>query len=193
MVRGLRRAASLALAAAIVVGSAPALGASPAAAAAVSGTYRMHATGRVEAGPVLSRRVEERGDAILRPDDGPRAVRARLAAHGHACELVATVEATGELRFEPGQRCVFDVREDDARGKVEARLGSGRGRVRDRTLTLELAWELSGTLSVRTPERLEILGQKIELGSGWTPDLPVRGTARIEAEGTRDDSRATER
>jgi hypothetical protein len=186
---------SRALAAAALVAVAALAGASAAAAAAdgIRGTYRVRGTARVDAGPVLSREVEVRADAVLRRGDRPRKLRVRLAAEGHACELDATLEERGTLAFAAGQRCTFDVRDPTARGRVDATLREGRGHVRERALALDLVWELSGGLSLRTRERLEVLGREVELPAAWTPELPVRGEARARAEGERDDSRSAER
>jgi hypothetical protein len=160
---------------------------------ALRGTYRLSGTARVDAGPVLSRQVEARADAILSPGGGPRGVRARLLSQGHACELAATVGEGGALAFEAGQRCAFDVRDSDARGHVEARLRSGRGRAEGRKLSLDLTFELSGALSLRTGERIEVMGRTVELPAAWTPELPLSGEARTVAEGARDESRAGQR
>lgn len=160
----------------------------------VRGVYRLHGTAHIDAGPVLSRDLEVRADARLAPGSRARAVRARLAAEGHACELDAALEEGGVLVFEARQRCAFDVDDPGARGRVEARLRSGRGRLRDDTLALELTWELSGALRLRTSEGVDVLGKAVGLPSAaWTPEIPVRGTARTLAEGHRDASRAAER
>lgn len=160
---------------------------------AARGTYRLRGSARVDAGPVLSRSVEARADAVLRPGERPRAVRARLASQGHVCELAATLEEGGALAFEAGQRCAFDLRDPEARGHVEARLRSGRGTVRGGRLALDLSWDLSGAVSVQTARQVEVLGRTVELPAAWTPELPVRGEARIVAEGERDESRGAGR
>lgn len=167
--------------------------AEPTPATAIRGTYRLSGTARVDAGPVLSREMEARADAVLSPGRGARAVRARLLAEGHACELSATLGEGGALAFEPGQRCVFEVQDPEARGRVEARLRSGKGRCAGGKLALDLAFELSGTLALRTAQRVEVMGSPVELPAAWTPDLPVRGEARTVAQGKRDDSRAAGR
>jgi hypothetical protein len=181
-----------ALAAAALVAVAGSSAAAPPA-DAIRGTYRLKGTARVDAGPVLSREVEVRADAVLRRGDRPRALRIRLAAEGHACELDATLDERGELAFAAGQRCAFDVRDPGARGRVNAALREGRGRLRERVLALELVWDLSGALSLRTRERVEVLGREVDLPAAWTPELPVRGEARARAEGARDDSRGAEK
>jgi hypothetical protein len=184
------RAARLVTAALALSAGAAAL-ASPA--DALRGTYRLSGTARVDAGPVLSRRVEARADAILSRSGGPRTVRARLLSQGHACELAATLGDGGTLAFEPGQRCAFDVQDPDVRGRVQAQLRSGRGRCEGGRLSLDLTFELSGALSLRTAERIEVMGTTVELPAAWTPELPLRGEARTVAEGSRDESRGGQR
>jgi hypothetical protein len=187
-----RRAARVAAAAALALG-AVVTAAAPRGAGAIHGTYRLSGTARVDAGPILSRNVETRADAVLSPGRGSRAVRARLVAEGHACELAATLGDGGALTFDPGQRCTFEVRDPDARGRVEARLRSGQGRCEGGKLALDLTFELTGALSVRTAQRVEVMGSSVELPAAWTPELPLRGEARTVAEGKRDRSRAAPR
>jgi hypothetical protein len=186
--RGARLAALLATAAALALLPRPAA-AAPSPAEAIRGTYRLAGTARVDAGPALSRNVEGRADAVLSPGRGARAVRARILAQGHACELEATLGEGGALAFAPGQRCAFDVADEGARGRVEARLRSGTGRCAGGRLSLDLAFALEGALALRTAQRVEVMGSTIELPAAWTPELPLRGEARAAAEGKRDESR----
>lgn len=153
------------------------------------GTYRMRGSARVDAVAPLGRSIEARGDAIVRAAGA--GLRVRLASQGRACELVASRGADGGLAFAPGQRCAFDLDDADARGHVEARLRAGSGRLRDRHLSLELAFELSGAVALRTVGQGQVLG--IEIPAAWTPELPVDGTASVRAEGDRDESRAAGR
>jgi hypothetical protein len=155
----------------------------------VAGTYRMKGTARVDAAAPFGRAIESRGDAVVRT--AGRTVRLRLASLGQACELAASRSGDGALAFEPGQRCAFDLREPDgARGHVDARLRSGSGRLRDRHLSIDLAFELAGKVALQTSQGTRMLG--VELPSSWTPDLPVEGAAGVRAEGDRDESRAGE-
>ena len=185
----MRRAlAALALSAALL--GERARGATPAEAA--RGTYRLRGTVRVEAGPALSRTVEGRADAILRPSGGPRALRARLASQGHACELDGTVEPGGAVVFAAGQRCAIDLDDEGARGHVDARLRAGRGALRGGRLSLDLTFELSGAVSLRTGRRIEVLGRTVEVPDASMPEVPVSGTAHAVAEGDLDHSRGAE-
>jgi hypothetical protein len=156
----------------------------------LGGTYRMEGTSRVDAVAPLGGDLEARGDAIVRT--GPAgAVRLRLAAEGQACELSAKRAEDGALSFDAGQRCAFDLREEDARGHVEARLRSGRGRLRDRRLTLDLAFDLSGAVAVKTAAKVQVFG--MEIPSAWTPEIPLDGAATVQVEGDRDESRAAQK
>jgi len=184
--RALPLAAMAAALAALAAGAAPSAG-------GIDGTYRLSGTTRIDAGAALSGEIDTRADAVLRSGPGPRAVRARLAAQGQACELAATIGEGGALAFEAGQRCLLDLRDPEASGHVEARLRAGRGRLRDRRLSLDLTWDLSGAVSLRTAQRVQVLGKDVELPAAWAPEIPVRGEAHARAEGDRDDSRAAER
>jgi hypothetical protein len=159
----------------------------------VSGTYRLQGTARVVATPVFDGDLEVHADAVLEPGARPREIRARLASEGYRCDLVASLAEGSALSFASGQRCVLDVRSEDARGRVEARLASGSGRVHEGRLALELAWEISGALSVRTASKVQLLGRDVELPSAWTPEAPLKGDARVTADGWRDESRAPTR
>lgn len=177
----------------------PLLSAVPGLAAAASsspeaarGAYRMVGTARVSASPLPTQSHELRADAVLRPGQGPRGIRARLAAQGHACELSGRLEPTGAIAFDPGQRCQVDLDGPEARGRVEARLRAGTGQLTGRALSLDLDWEVSGTLSLSTGG-VRVPGLGLEVPATWTPATPVRGEARAVATGTRDDSRAAGR
>lgn len=147
------------------------------------GTYRVDATARVSGVPLL-RTLELRGDVVLRPGDGPRAIRAHLAARGHACEVDGTIADDGTFAFERGKRCLIALDDPGVRGEVDATLRSGRGRVRDGRITLDLELGLAGTVRIATGS---VPGLAKE-----TP-VPVNGEASVHAEGARDNSRAAER
>lgn len=153
------------------------------------GAYRMAVTARVNASPLPAQRTELRADAVLRPDGGPRRIRARLAAQGKACELSGRLEPGGAIAFEAGQRCPVELDGPEARGRVEARLRAGSGKLAGRDLSLDLDWELEGTVSV-SAGGLAMPGLGLEVPPTWTPATHVKGEARATATGTRDDSRA---
>jgi hypothetical protein len=156
------------------------------------GAYRMAVTARVNAPPLPGQDVEVRADAVLRPDVGPRRIRARLAAQGHACELAGRLDPGGTLAFDAGQRCPLDLDGPGARGRVEARLRSGSGKLTGRELSLDLAFDVDGTVSLSTGG-VSVPGLGIEVPPTWTPATRVKGEARATAAGTRDDSRAAGR
>lgn len=153
------------------------------------GTYRMTVAARVNAPPLPGQGMEVRADAVLRPDAGPRRIRARLAAQGHACELSGRLEPGGAIAFDAGQRCPVELDGPEARGQVEARLRAGSGKLTGRDLSLDLAWELDGTVSLSTGG-VRLPGLGLEVPATWTPATQVKGEARATATGKRDDSRA---
>ncbi len=140
------------------------------------GTYRLHGTARMNAGPVLPSELDVRADIILRPGADPRGTIARVRSMGHVCDLTARMAGDGTLTFAPGQICVFQLDSPEAAGRIESRLESGRGRVKAGSLELELAFQLSGTLRP----------------SPWSPLIPVNGTASATGKGWRDNSRAAD-
>lgn len=153
------------------------------------GVYRLAGSARVSASPLPSERLELRADAVLRPGDGPRRILARLAARGHACELAGTLAPDGALAFDAGQRCPLALDDPGVRGKLDGRLRAGSGRLSGRELSLDLAFELTGTVSL-SAGGVRVPGLGVEVPPSWTPPTPVRGEARATAAGTRDDSRA---
>ncbi len=156
----------------------------------VRGTYRLHGTARLALGSILNRDAELHADAILDRGHGVREVRVHVAAEGYGCDLLARLDAGGTLTFPDDQRCAVTVASPDARGRLDAHLRSGRGRIQDGHLALELSGDVEGTLS-RKAGGVRVLGQ--EVPATWTPDLPVRGDIEATAEGDLDRSRAAQR
>ena len=145
-------------------------------------SYPLRAQVRVRASPVLDRDVDGEAVATISPAAAGM-LRVRLESSGYACELEARRSGEGDLAFAPGQRCASDVSEPTARGRAEATLRSGSGRLSGDRLALELAFDLAGTMSLQLEGRtMEVLGQTVELPAGWTPALPLRGTATASAE-----------
>lgn len=156
------------------------------------GTYRLQGRASVDAQPFPAQESEVRADAVLAPGARAGEVRIRLAGEGFSCELTATMDASGALAFAQGQRCTADLRSDETEGRVEGRLSSGSGRLRDDVLDLQLAFALSGAVRLRSGGALDSIGQVLSLpGSGGDP-VPVRGEARGRAQGRRDRSRAAD-
>ena len=180
MRRTRRRAALVAIGALALVGASP----------RPRATYRMHGTVHL-AGAALGRDMELHADAVVEPGAGPGDVVLHLASMGHRCRVFAKRDAAGALAFPPGQTCVLDIRTPDAQGRVEVRLASGRGRLREEDLSLWLRSELSGAVTVGSGRPAVLLGRPVP-GTGASK-IPVRGEARAIAEGRRDHSRAAER
>jgi len=183
-----RAGAATALAGCTLAGAA-ALAAGPAHPDAY-GTYRLAGRARVEARPFPAQEQEVHADAVLSAGAGPGAVRLRLAGEGLACDLSGTLAPDGALELAPGQRCATDLRSEEVEGRVEARLLSGSGRVRDDAMTLELDFALSGAVKVRSGGALDALTSLLPPPGAGPEPVPVRGQARGRAEGRRDHSRA---
>lgn len=179
MARTRRRAALAAIGALAVVGASP----------RPRATYRMHGTIHF-AGAALARDMELHADAVVEPGAGPGDVVLHLASMGQRCRVVARCDAAGMLAFPPGQACVLDIRSPNAQGRVEVRLASGGGRLREKDLSLSLRSELSGAVTVGSGRPVVVLGRPVP-GTG-SSTIPVHGEARATAEGRRDHSRAAE-
>ncbi len=153
-------------------------------------TYRMHGTVHFS-GAALGRDVELHADAVVEPAAGPGQVVLHLAAMGYRCRLVARRDAAGALVFPPGQTCALDIRSPDVQGRVEVRLESGQGRLREEDLWLSLRSELSGAVAVGSGRPIVVIGRPVP-GTGGSK-MAIRGEARATAQGGRDHSRAAER
>lgn len=178
---------------ALAVALAPMLLSAPARAAPpgdVHGTYRLEGRARVDARPFPAGDEEVHADAVLSSGSRAGEVRIHLAGQGFACDLAASLGATGALALAQGQHCSLELHSDQAEGQVEARLVSGSGRLRGEVLELDLAFALIGAVRLRSGGSLDALGKALSLpGSGGDP-VPVRGEARGRAQGRRDRSRA---
>ncbi len=179
MVRIRRRVALAAIAALALVGASPSRRA----------IYRMQGTVHV-ASTAFDRDMELHADAVVEPGPGPGDVVLHLASMGYQCRVVARRDAAGTLAFPPGQVCVLDIRSPEAQGRVQVRLTSGRGRLREEDLSLSFRSELSGAVTVGSGPPIIVLGRTVP-GTGGV-EIPVRGEARATAEGRRDRSRAAQ-
>jgi hypothetical protein len=92
------------------------------------------------------------------------------------------VDGAGAIAFAPGQRCPVEVKQPEARGRVEARLRDGGGRLDGAELALSLSFELEGGLSTR-------IGQVglLDMPGVWSPEVPVRGSVEASGTGRRDE------
>jgi hypothetical protein len=153
------------------------------------GAYRVKGTALVRA----STGVDERVDVELAVLVAAGARKGQLALHlstqGYACDLLATLQGADVLAFAAGQTCAVEVDEANARGPVEARLRTGRGRLRDGTLALELAWDVTGDMTVKVGgQRVEVLGRVVDVPDAWAPRMPLSGTVDARGEGPREAS-----
>lgn len=177
----LRLPAACALALAL---SAPAAARPPA--SARSGTYRLHTVANVRAAPVVEERFERDVEVTLSPEARGGSLRVRLESERYACEVKARLSADGQIVFDPQQRCALTVAEPTARGRVEARLESGRGRLQGDRLEIDVSWALSGSMSLLVGgQTMDVLGREVEVPAAWMPEVPLRGTVRASGSGTR--------
>ncbi len=146
------------------------------------GTYRVQGTARISGVPLVDS-LELRADVVLRRGDRPGAVRARVAARGHACELAGTLAGPGRLVLAGGQRCPIALDDPGIRGDVEATLRSGEARLADGRIVLVLDVALGGTVRLSTG---------ILPGLARETVVPIDGTASLRGKGARDNSRAAE-
>lgn len=156
------------------------------AASSAPGTWLLHVTANVRASPVVDERFERDVEVTLSPYAGSGTVRVRLESERYACDLAARLSAGGQIALDPGQRCTLDVREPTARGRVEARLESGSGRLRGDRMEIDVSWALSGSMSLLVGgQTMEVLGREVEVPATWMPEVPLKGTVRATGSGTR--------
>ena len=162
----------------------PAFGASTAKGAL--GEYVLNGAAQVRVTPFPAR--EQPGEVRVTLERGrtPEHVQVRLESRGYSCILEAVRSRTGELAFSTPASCPADVRQPDARGHVDARLRSGHGTVRDGWLTLELRFDVSGSISTRVTRRtFTLFHAEFTVPEGWTPAVPIRGTVTSSGSGAR--------
>ena len=153
---------------------------------AVKGRYVLHGPAHVETTTFGTHDATADLDVVVSGGRGPAALRLELTSGAYACTLAARATPAGELTLEPGQACPVEVAEEGARGRVEAKLSSGRGRVAGGTLALDLAFDLAGTLSVGARGgKVNVLGAEVDVPGAWTAPAPLRGTASAKARGAR--------
>jgi hypothetical protein len=119
----------------------------------------------------------------------PGRVSLRLESRGHACVLGASRSGSGVLELSTPASCLVEVREPDARGRVNALLRSGHGTLRDGRLTLDLRFDVSGNIATRVARTTFTMFQaEFTVPEGWTPTVPVRGTVTSGGSGARQGS-----
>lgn len=151
---------------------------------AVYGTYRVRGRADVQVSPFPS--SEQPGDmtVTLGRSRTPGRVAVGIEARGYACALEADRSPSGVLELVTPATCALEFRETDARGRVDARLRSGRGVVRDGRLSLELRFDVSGKVSTRVPRtRFTLLETEFTMPESWTPSVPLRGSVLTKGNG----------
>jgi hypothetical protein len=119
----------------------------------------------------------------------PGRVSLRLESRGHACVLGATRSGSGVLTLSTPASCIVEVREPDARGRVNAQLRSGIGTLRGGRLTLELRFDVGGNIATRVARTtFTLLQAEFTVPEGWTPALPITGTITSTGSGARQGS-----
>lgn len=167
-----------------VVGAGAALGTSPD--DAIVGTYGVAGTAHVSVSPFPAHDYPGAMTATFSRASGPGALSLRLEARGYGCTLQVQVGPDGSLRFPDDARCPLDIAEPDARGHVDARLRTGRGRVVGDTLELALQLDVNGTIQMRIPSRtIRIFGTEIQSPATWAPVAPVRGNVSASGLGSK--------
>jgi hypothetical protein len=150
------------------------------------GAYRVTGTALVRASPALDERIDVDVAVLVAAGARKGQLTLYLSSEGYACDLKATLNGD-VLAFAAGQTCAIEVNEDQARGPVEARLRRGNGRLRNGTLALELAWDVTGELTMQVGgQRVEVLGRVVEVPAAWAPRMPFRGTVDARGEGPRE-------
>jgi hypothetical protein len=151
-----------------------------------AGRYVLHGSAHVELTTLGTHDGDADLDVVVAQGAAPGRLRLELSSGAYACALAARVSAAGDLAFDASQRCPVDLAEPGARGKVDARLRTGRGRILGGELALELAFDVSGTLSMGAQGgSVTVFGAEVNVPGAWTAPAPVRGTVEAKARGTR--------
>jgi hypothetical protein len=169
----------------LAIGFGPsALGSSPVDGAL--GGYLLNAISQVRVSPFPASEQSSEVRVILERATTPGHVSVRLESRGYTCVLDAARSRSGDLEFSKPASCPVEVRRTDARGRIDAQLRSGQGKVRDGRLTLDLRFDVSGSISTRVSGRTFTLFQaEFTFPEGWTPAVPIRGTVTSGGSGAR--------
>jgi hypothetical protein len=153
------------------------------------GSYLLRGSAHVQVAPFPTRDDPGEMKVTVGRTDTPRLLSVRLESHGYTCTLLASRSPGGVLEFSTPARCASDVREPDARGHVDARLRSGRGTLRGGRLTLELAFEIRGSVATPIPRTtFRLLDTEFTVPEGWTPGVPLGGSVALSGSGARQGS-----
>jgi hypothetical protein len=150
------------------------------------GGYLLNATSQVRVSPFPASEQPGEVRVTLERARTPGHVSVRLESRGYTCVLDAARSRSGDLEFSKPASCPVEVRRTDARGRIDAQLQSGHGKVRDGWLTLDLRFDVSGKISTRVSGRTFTLFQtEFSVPEGWTPAVPIRGTVTSGGSGPR--------
>lgn len=146
-----------------------------------AGRFLLRGTARVDVTNLPARDYPVDALALVAPGREPGAVVLHLRARGYACELRGRVGPGQALALDAGQTCAFE-QPGAPPARLRAELRAGSGRLGPDELTLDLTWDVSGTVSAATVAEVMFPGTTaLEL-----PPLPVRGTVGTEAHGRRE-------
>lgn len=154
--------------------------------AGVSGTYALSGTAHVSISPFPAQDSPGTMTATLSRAPASGALSLHLDARGYRCTLQVRAAQDGSLQFVEGATCPLDITEPDARGHVDARLGTARGRVVDDTLELALQFDVKGSVQLKVPSKtIHIFGADFQTPATWAPSAPVHGTVAASGHGPR--------
>jgi len=150
------------------------------------GAYLLRGSAHVQVTPFPARDYPGTMEATLVQAGAPGRLSVRLESHGLACVLAVSRSERGVLTFPMPSRCVVEVEQPNARGRVDASLRSGHGTVEDGHLTLDLAFDVTGSISTRIPKsRFKLLDVEVTVPEGWTPAVPINGLVASSGSGGR--------
>ena len=153
---------------------------------AVYGTYLVRGRADVQVSPFPSSNQPGDMTVTLTRSRTAGRVSVDIAARGYTCALEASRSSAGVLDLVAPATCSLEIRDPDARGHVDARLRSGRGTVRDGTLSLDLRFDVEGKVSTRVARtRFTLFDSEFTVPEGWTPSVPLRGTVTSRGSGQR--------
>jgi hypothetical protein len=153
------------------------------------GAYLVRGSARVQVSPFPTEDYPGEMRVTIDSTRTPGRVSVRVESQGHSCTLGASRSGKGVLAFSTPATCVVEVREPDARGRVDARLRSGSGTLRDGRLTLELLFDVGGHVATRIPRtRFKLLNAEITVPESWTPSVQVGGIVTSSGSGPRQGS-----
>jgi hypothetical protein len=152
----------------------------------IAGKYEVAGTAHVAISPFPTHDYPGEVTATLSRSRAPDALALRLETRGYVCTLQVRLASDASLQFTDGATCPLDVSQPDARGHVDAQLRTARARVVDKTLEMDLRFDVNGSMQVMIPSRtIRILGAEVQTPTTWAPSAPVHGTVAANGNGVR--------